>query len=228
MGQGNRSTAAVVLTLPSPEQVEESLEPKVRGLREIIQKATLYTEKVEVKTDEAEQEALAISGRMLKSEKALKALKTEVLKPFKVLTNKVGEVLDPLVMDSQTFRKMLNQKLNTYTAFKKAEQARLEAEMKEKQKKLQAEIDASTPEGMEAPQIPEVKAPKVPKTVKSQEGYTSYQKEHVSVEIVRPDLVPRKFCEPSKRLCLAAAKAGVKYIAGVKITREMRTEVRTG
>ena len=140
---------------------------------------------------------------------------------------KVGEIIDPLVNDSMTFRQLLNGKMNSYTALKKAAQQRLEAEMREKQKKLQEEINKETPRGFTPPVVPEVKAPKVPKTTKVDEGYTSYQKEHITIEIVRPNLVPRKFCEPSKKLCLAAAKAGTKFIAGVKIIREMKTEVRT-
>jgi hypothetical protein len=228
MGEPRATETEIVIELPSAEVVGTALEEKARRLREIIQKATQYAETVEVKDDEAEKEALTVSGRMLKAEKALKALKIEFERPFKALIGKTGEIIAPLINDSIKFRQLLNGKMNTYAAFKKAEQQRLEAEMREKQRELQEEINKRTPEGFTPAVVPDIKAPKIPKTTKVDEGYTSFQKEYVSVEIVRPDLVPRKYCEPSKKLCLAAVKAGAKGIAGVKIIREMRTEVRTG
>lgn len=228
MAEPRTTETEIVLDLPTPELIETALEFKVGKLREIIQKATQYAEKVEVNDDEAEKEALTVSGRMLKAEKALKAVKTEFEKPFKALIAKSGEIIAPLIQDSTKFRGVLNGKMNTYAAFKKAEQQRLEADMKAKQAELQEEINKRTPEGFTPAVVPDIKAPKIPKTTKVDEGYMSYQKEHISVEILRPDLVPRKYCEPSKKLCLAAAKAGVKGIAGVKINKEMRTEVRTG
>ena len=72
MGDENPTTE-IVLELPTTKDIETSLELKVAKLREIIQKATQYTEKVEVKDDEAEKEALTVSGRMLQSEKRLKS-----------------------------------------------------------------------------------------------------------------------------------------------------------
>lgn len=63
-----------------------------------------------------------------------------------------------------------------------------------------------------------MRAPAVPKTVKGTDGAAMHTRRMPEIEIVKADMVPRKYCEPVRGKILAAAKAGIEFIPGVRIT----------
>jgi hypothetical protein len=65
----------------------------------------------------------------------------------------------------------------------------------------------------------------VPKTSHANIGTVTYKKV-LKVQIVNADLVPRQYCEPVMSKLNAAAKSGVKEIAGCIISEETETMAR--
>jgi hypothetical protein len=102
------------------------------------------------------------------------------------------------------------------------EQKRLEDELKKKQAELDREAEKS---GVDKVHLPDMKLPDKKEPVRTETGTAST----IMVwkgEIIDPDKVPRKYCEPSQRLIDQAVKGGIRKIAGVKIFEQAQTRVR--
>jgi hypothetical protein len=94
------------------------------------------------------------------------------------------------------------------------------------QKELERQLDREAEKsGVDKVHLPDMKLPDKKEPVRTETGTAST----IMVwkgEIIDPDKVPRKYCEPSQRLIDQAVKGGIRKIAGVKIFEQAQTRVR--
>ena len=122
--------------------------------------------------------------------------------------------------------KVLQKKVDDYSAFKEIERQKAEKEAEKKRLELQKKIDDEAEKaGVQSVELPEtVHSPQISR-VKTESGSAKIQKKWV-YEIVDEAKIPKKYLMPNhKALKEAVEKGGIRKIAGVKITQKTGTRI---
>jgi len=209
----------VVVPIPSEDYVKthiEELSGKLTKSAGQFMDLAMEISQEGIRDEIQESKGIDLSAKIMDVEKQLENIRVSEVKPYQARTKVINNALNPTIKKLSAVRKTLNSAVKQYHAFKLAQQKRQEEIIRKKALETQKELEAMTPEGMEAPKVQPIKAAPIDTTVTTKSGAKGHMTKRLVIEIVNPDAVPRKFCDPVRSKIDAAIRGGVKNISGVK------------
>lgn len=215
----NKKIGNVFVPVPSEEHIDGVINEKAGKLleqAEDFERAAREIATAQIRDDVAEGKAVDLSAKIMDVEKRLDSIREGEGKPYRDRVKFVNNKLNPVIKKLKQVRVVINGATRQYHAFKLAQQRRREEATRKATEALQEELKEMTPKGMEVPKVAPVVAPPVETTVTTKSGSKAHMVKRLKIEIVNPDAVPRKFCDPVRSKVETAIRAGVKNISGVK------------
>ena len=225
----NAALAKEAEVLPATVNLSlEAVKPDFKKYVDQVGRMENDAKAIEITDEDRLKYAVALGGEAKKISKAIEAKRKEV-------TAEAGD----FVKSVNGFCKMFTDKLTEieFSVKKKISdyQYRLEVERRKQEeaaKKAAAELQKKIDEEAKQAGVtaPVVQAPVIetPKTVtRTETGTSSYQVKRWICTVLDSALVPREYCEPSKKLLDEAVKHGFREIAGCRIEEISETRFRT-
>ena len=181
-----------------------------------------------VKDEVSVKLAISFTGQVKTLYNRLEAERKEAVNPALKFQRGINGFVKNFTEKLIKIERTAKQKIGDYQYKLELDRLKKAKEQADAQEKLKKKIEEEAKQaGVEAP-IFELALPiKEEKTVaRADDGTSAFIKKPWKGTIINPQLVPRKYCEPSQRLVNEAIKGGIREIPGVEIKQEVETSIR--
>lgn len=219
----------VFVPVPSEAHLQNVISTRAGTLlakAEAFEESAKMIAKSPIRDDATESRAIDLSAKIMDVSKQLDNIREAEVKPYRDRQRFINNKLNPVIKKLKDVRIILDSATRQYTAFKIAQKRREEEAIRKATEMLQEELKELTPEGMEVPTVAPIKAPPIETTVTTKSGAKGFMVRRLKIEIVNPDAVPRKFCDPVRSKIETAIRAGVQNISGVQFEWVEELQIR--
>jgi hypothetical protein len=231
------------LAVRLPEVMEPAQKEQVADIGKQARQALRVAQEMVVTGPAGEQEATEWLGFLAQGYKQAEGLRKAMVLPIKRAVASVDAIFKTATDPYAEAREVVEDKLRTYRAAVREEQARVQRELEAAEQARQAAQEAvldtfggeTGPEAAQAEEkavvaVAEAQAaafavPEVASTLHGSMGSAQTRMDWV-FEVVKADDVPRAYCAPDEKLIRQAVGVGVRNIPGVRIYQKERFAVR--
>jgi uncharacterized protein (UPF0335 family) len=205
-----------------------AVKPQFKHFTEKVEKMVADAQTIEITDEDRLKFAVALGGEAKKITKAIDAKKKDVTAEASDFVKSVNGFCKLFTDKLADVEIGLKKKISAYQTKLELERRKQEQLAQKAAESLQEQINKEAEKaGVEAPIVQVPVIPKQETVTRTETGTSSYQVKRWICTVTDPAVVPRQFCEPSKKLLDDAVKQGLHEIAGCKIEEVSETRFRT-